>query len=125
MDSKDFRYINALFNVLDDPAYIPIVICTQSLETEEYIQKKFNDLNVHFISLLEIVEVDKVDGVIALIDIEKVEENSTAQEWLSTLIDRCRENKCPILLTSHKKDKEMQIKDKLRARLLSGIYTEQ
>ncbi|MBR3805573.1 MAG: hypothetical protein IKJ13_01890 [Clostridia bacterium] len=125
MDSKDFRYINALFDVLHDYTYSPIVICTQSLETEEYIQKKFNDLNVHFVSILEIVEVDKVDGVIALIDIEKVEENSTAQEWLSTLIDRCRENKCPILLTSHKKDKEMQIKDKLRARLLSGIYTEQ
>ena len=92
MDSKDFRYINALFDVLHDYTYSPIVICTQSLETEEYIQKKFNDLNVHFVSILEIVEVDKVDGVIALIDIEKVEENSTAQEWLSTLIDRCREN---------------------------------
>ena len=125
MESIDIRYINALFDVLHDYTYSPIVICTQSLETEEYIQKKFNDLNVHFVSILEIVEVDKVDGVIALIDIEKVEENSTAQEWLSTLIDRCRENKCPILLTSHKKDKEIQIKDKLRARLLSGIYTEQ
>ena len=128
MESIDIRYINALFDALHDYTYSPILICTKSLESEEYeeyIKKKLSNPNIHFVAMSENVEVDKVDGSIALIDIEKVEANSTAQEWLSTLIDRCRENKCPILLTSHKKDKEMQIKDKLRARLLSGIYTEQ
>ena len=124
MESIDIRYINALFNALDDPTYIPIVICTQSIEAEEYVQKKFNDLNVHFVSILEIVEVDKVDGVIALIDIEKVEEDSTVQGWLSTLIERCRENKLPIILTSHKKINKMQIMEKLKCRLLWGVYVE-
>ena len=45
MESIDIRYINALFNALDDPTYIPIVICTQSIESEEYeeyIKKKLS-----------------------------------------------------------------------------------
>lgn len=124
MESIDIRYINALFDALHDYTYSPIVICTQSIEAEEYVQKKLNNSGVHFVVISENIEVDNVNGVIALNDIEKVEEDSTVQGWLSDLLDRCRENKHPILLTSHKKINEMQIKDKLRARLLSGIYTE-
>ena len=124
MESIDIRYINALFNALDDPTYIPIVICTQSIEAEEYIKKKLNNPNIHFVAISENVEVDKVDGVIALIDIEKVEGNSTKQEWLSTLIEGCWENKQPIILTSHKKNNEMRIMGKLKSRLLWGLYVE-
>ena len=124
MESIDIRYINALFNAFDDPTYIPIVICTQSLEAEEYVQKKLNNSGVHFVVISENVEVDKVDGVIALIDIEKVEGNSTVQGWLSTLIETCWENKQPIILTSHKKINKMQIMEKLKCRLLWGVYVE-
>ena len=124
MESIDIRYINALFNALDDPTYIPIVICTQSIEAEEYIKKKLNNPNIHFVAISENVEVDKVDGVIALIDIEKVEGNSTVQGWLSTLIERCWKNKLPIILTSHKKINKMQIMEKLKCRLLWGVYVE-
>lgn len=124
MESIDIRYINALFNALDDPTYIPIVICTQSIEAEEYIKKKLNNPNIHFVAISENVEVDKVDGVIALIDIEKVEGNSTVQGWMSTLIERCWENKLPIFLTSHKKINKMQIMEKLKCRLLWGVYVE-
>ena len=124
MESIDIRYINALFNALDDPTYIPIVICTQSIEAEEYIKKKLNNSNIHFVAISENVEVDKVDGVIALIDIEKVEGNSTVQGWMSTLIERCWENKLPIILTSHKKINKMQIMEKLKCRLLWGVYVE-
>ena len=123
MESIDIRYINALFDALHDYTYSPIVICTESLESEEYVQKKLSSNGIHTVTL-ESVEGEKTDGVIALIDVEKVEGNSNAQDWLSDLLDRCRENKHPILLTSHKKINEMQIKNKLRARLLSGIYTE-
>ena len=124
MKSIDIRYINALFNALDDPTYIPIVICTQSIEAEEYIKKKLNNPNIHFVAISENVEVDNVDGVIALIDIEKVEGNSTVQGWMSTLIERCWENKLPIILTSHKKINKMQIMEKLKCRLLWGVYVE-
>ena len=124
MESIDIRYINALFNALDDPTYIPIGICTQSIEAEEYIKKKLNNSNIHFVAISENVEVDKVDGVIALIDIEKVEGNSTVQGWMSTLIERCWENKLPIILTSHKKINKMQIMEKLKCRLLWGVYVE-
>ena len=114
MESISIRYINAIFNAIHDPTYIPIVICTQSIEAEEYIKKKLSSPNIHFVAISENVEVDKVDGVIALIDIEKVEGNSTEQEWLSTLIERCWENKLPIILTSHKKINKMQIMEKLK-----------
>ena len=124
MESIDIRYINALFNVLDDLTYSPILICTQSLEAEEYVPKKLNSLDVHFAGISENIESDKVNGVIALIDVEKVEGNSTFQEWMSTLIERCRENKQPIILTSHKKINEMQIMEKLKSRLLWGVYVE-
>ena len=124
MESIDIRYINALFNALDDPTYIPIVICTQSIEAEEYVQKKLNNSGVHFVVISENIEVDNVNGVIALNDIEKVEEDSTVQGWLSTLIERCWENKLPIILTSHKKINKMQIMEKLKCRLLWGVYVE-
>ena len=124
MDSKDFRFINALFDVLHDPTYSPIVICTQSLEAEEYVQKNLNNHDVHFVAISENVEVDNVNGVIALNDIETVEEDSTVQNWLSTLIERCWENKQPIILTSHKKINKMQIMEKLKCRLLWGVYVE-
>ncbi len=125
MESIDIRYINALFNALDDPTYIPIVICTQSIEAEEYVQKKLNNSGVHFVVISENIEVDNVNGVIALNDIEKVEEDSTVQGWLSTLIERCWENKQPIILTSHKKINEMRIMGKLKSRLLWGVCVEQ
>ena len=86
MKSIDIRYINALFNALDDPTYIPIVICTQSIEAEEYVQKKLNNSGVHFVVISENIEVDNVNGVIALNDIEKVDEDSTIQGCLTTLI---------------------------------------
>lgn len=125
MESISIRYINAIFNAIHDPTYIPIVICTQSIEAEEYIKKKLSNPNIHFVAISENVEVDKVDGVIALIDIEKIDGNSTEQEWLSTLIEGCWENKQPIILTSHKKINEMRIMGKLKSRLLWGVYVEQ
>ena len=124
MESIDIRYINALFDALHDYTYSPILICTKSLESEEYVQKKLNNSGVHFVVISENIEVDNVNGVIALNDIEKVEEDSTVQCWLSTLIERCWENKLPIILTSHKKINKMQIMEKLKCRLLWGVYVE-
>ena len=83
-----------------------------------------NNSGVRFVVISENIEVDNVSGVIALNDIEKVEEDSTVQGWLSTLIERCRENKLPIILTSHKKINKMQIMEKLKCRLPGGVYVE-
>ena len=123
MESIDIRYINALFDALHDYTYSPILICMKSLESEEYVQKKLSNNGIHTVTL-ESVEGEKTDGVIALIDVEKVEGNSNAQDCLSTLIERCWENKQPIILTSHKKINEMQIMGKLKSRLLWGVYVE-
>ena len=51
------KFINALFDAIDDPTYCPIVICTQSLEAEEYVQKKLNNSRSMDMKLSEFMEV--------------------------------------------------------------------
>lgn len=125
MDSLDIAFIDALLSQKCNHYYSPIVICTKTESSSQSLTEKIKSIGM---SICKSSAVHPENAwfhmSIAAICIDEIENDVLLQEQLVDFLDMLKETNQVGILIINKSINEMKLLGKLRARLLSGIYTE-
>ena len=125
LDSLDITFIDTLLSQKCNHYYSPIVICTKTESSSQYLTEKIKNIGM---SICKCSAVHSLSAwfhtSIAAICIDEIENDVPLQEQLVNFLDILKETNQVGILIINKSINEMKLLGKLRARLLSGIYTE-